>query len=1750
MLELEWAQSSHEARGKICHLKLGSSSFDFTVGLALNSSSGPSEIILQGETGTRLRPSKMARAKRALQSSRPLFTILGSGGGKITLLNLFFEGFDGAPAIQALGGERIAIEDCNFSSNAGSGVVVYPEAVVVIRSCRFTRNGDAMTSRGGAIRVDGGSLQLIDSTFDRNEALEGGAMYIRGGASVAVLNSLFRRNHANSTGGALVVVDARVVLGNGTLLEGNHAEEANTLGVTPVLDPGRQVVTYVLPAPLAHWIANVVECGPADSWCFTEYGRFFSRLTSASVNVDYPYVCPPGLFGNSTQPPHQSSPQCSGSCPAGKFCSGATVWPQVCEKGTFCNQGSPAPTPCRPGTHGLRPQLTSQGQCTDCALGYFCRGGTQIECARGTYNNLSLANESAACIRCPGQSTTLLYGSTSISECICDINHYDRQVTASNASSGPDCQPCMTGTNCSEDLVGITVRTLPIRQGFWRASELSTDVRRCADAEANCTSSTLGDECWTSSGCFGGRDLNKTCRPGLMGPFCELCIQTAGSIRYHEPASQDAVAGCEVCEDTLPTTIAVAAGITAVLLLSIALACLLSRWGCVKRAYVRLRSVVKLKTTDVVSKIKISIGFYMICCKVSNVYQIDLPPFVDHVLVFLDRVLSLGIDRLLTPLECIAIGEHTLGGYFPTLIAWMALPPVLTAVLFLTIVVWTRASGKRDYAVRFVSCGMQLLFILYPVITTIAFEAFACHRVQLGESGGFGTWLIADVAIDCTSDLYSTVRLVAFIALALYPVGAIVFCSVLLYMAHDAIMFPEASAYRARRWLAHGLQFLHRDLKPEFMYWEVVEMFRRFVLVGVFVVVQPGTLLQIVLATVFSGAYLLIQMHTRPYASNVDQLFAAGNSFLLLLTFTFCMGFKYNSLIEFERLSEEQHEILNLDSTMLGVGLIITAISTLPICAIVLVYEMESERRRLRREAQSVANRRLRYASSDKEVEPPSIQEGRFHLFLSHVWGTGQDQCRIIKQRLLELMPMVKVFLDVDDLKEGKGAEYVDRSHLILIYCSKGYFDSPNCMRELLRAFFQKKPILTLLDPEAKHGGMTTKEVLEAINRADAYYDAWGLAAEMAEWGMPHQSPDYLFNFLFAEDSVEWNRIGVYQDVTLRVIAKRLISSVDVSSHRGQLKKPNTKAVYVQGEMTNQRPALLEPTAKHHVFTSSNNPGARELMHELAERLGMEVVVNGEESSNLLDVRKRRRSYNLNRLLVTTHIGELRECDHMLLYLTSETWTRAEPPGPDCGSSLLAEEVRQAMDAGVHLQLAHEMLGMGQDGRHACEFGDFFRCDRGTTPGFLLGRNIYGEIAVGLKGGEWRQTSMVLLAQAFSTGQASISPRVDRWWLMRREGSVEKLGRVLTRSRSISSRHLPNAPPADKDTNVQGTHSESVSNEQTKEGILGILKSVDSVVTCASSGRVDNQEARAASQIEAAPAASQPSVPNQAQPPLCVRALSRIPTRRGSFSRIPTRRGSVKDDSVGPRTDRHIAARLARARADRLRKRFTMADSATESSTLPSSPLPFTIARSSAGSFSSLQHSAESRQDNAQWEGARSSANPSPSSGAAFSSTLSERPAMWQWNPKTKQLEAQEPRCVDSMSNRSLPPQAQVRDMQLPGRLHSPSSPTSPRSSSPEAFARPSRTPSLSPTKILRRVAQRPRAAKQASKSSPSEGQSVDLSRIKIKELEWPSNKGFASSSEAASEAIVRQATVEVNEVLRARSRARLADIPAGHPPS
>ena len=94
-------------------------------------------------------------------------------------------------------------------------------------------------------------------------------------------------------------------------------------------------------------------------------------------------------------------------------------------------------------------------------------------------------------------------------------------------------------------------------------------------------------------------------------------------------------------------------------------------------------------------------------------------------------------------------------------------------------------------------------------------------------------------------------------------------------------------------------------------------------------------------------------------------------------------------------------------------------------------------------------------------------------------------------------------------------------------------------------------------------------------------YEMWGLAKEVTSWGFDLPSADEIIAALLAAEPIEWNRIGAFQDVTMRLIAERILAE---QTSGGQTKtkggkSDKDKGVYVQGELANQRHWCCLPQA-------------------------------------------------------------------------------------------------------------------------------------------------------------------------------------------------------------------------------------------------------------------------------------------------------------------------------------------------------------------------------------------------------------------------------------------------------------------------------------------------------------------------------------------------------------------------------------------
>jgi len=97
------------------------------------------------------------------------------------------------------------------------------------------------------------------------------------------------------------------------------------------------------------------------------------------------------------------------------------------------------------------------------------------------------------------------------------------------------------------------------------------------------------------------------------------------------------------------------------------------------------------------------------------------------------------------------------------------------------------------------------------------------------------------------------------------------------------------------------------------------------------------------------------------------------------------------------------------------------------------------------------------------------LETTRYHLFLSHIWRTGQDQVAVIKRQLQLSLPGVRIFLDVDDLSDISALEtYIEKSTVVLIFLSQGYFVSTNCLREVRSSAKEGKPLVLVHESDLR----------------------------------------------------------------------------------------------------------------------------------------------------------------------------------------------------------------------------------------------------------------------------------------------------------------------------------------------------------------------------------------------------------------------------------------------------------------------------------------------------------------------------------------------------------------------------------------------------------------------------------------------------------------------------------------------------------
>jgi hypothetical protein len=418
-------------------------------------------------------------------------------------------------------------------------------------------------------------------------------------------------------------------------------------------------------------------------------------------------------------------------------------------------------------------------------------------------------------------------GAHSIAACDCAVGFY-RSTPATVT-----CDQCPLGAECAG---GTLAATLRLKNGYWRTSNASADVRACP-ISGTCISN-VNDP--AAGYCGGGLD------PRV--PYCTRCLG------YPEVYLD--VATCAPCSGARHALLGYVSAILVLLIGSRLFSrCALGAWQ--RRAasgvqFLRLAG----RRASLAAMAKQCLGFYQIVTRLHEVFGVVLPPHFQALQRRLD-VFNLNVFALPgLHLACFGFTSFT-----SQLLVRAAVPLLLVAAA--VAYYWSR--HRLADALPF---ALWLTFLVFSLVSSPAFQAFNCEALDDGRA-----YLRADYSLVCTEKdeqgrdieqpAYAQLKVIATLIILLYPVGIPLSYAVLLFTSRRATLSTE-------------LRFLTANYQPQYFWWELVETAKRLLLASFFVLpfLGHGTLVQLFVALVVQLVFLVLQVYAAPFKQPSDNYWA------------------------------------------------------------------------------------------------------------------------------------------------------------------------------------------------------------------------------------------------------------------------------------------------------------------------------------------------------------------------------------------------------------------------------------------------------------------------------------------------------------------------------------------------------------------------------------------------------------------------------------------------------------------------------------------------------------------------------------------------------------------------------------------------------------------------------------------------------------------------------------------------------------
>lgn len=319
--------------------------------------------------------------------------------------------------------------------------------------------------------------------------------------------------------------------------------------------------------------------------------------------------------------------------------------------------------------------------------------------------------------------------------------------------------------------------------------------------------------------------------------------------------------------------------------------------------------------SSIISQLKICVVTYQMILQASNNVNGKFPPSFKQLLASLS-ILNLDVGNAI-PVYCTS-WQLDFGG---TMIVMTALPigGLVLMVLFFVIQAYCRQANKYHLQLlrdRYILFLLLISFVILPPISLTIFKIFDCVNLDLnGDDPLHQRHLVLrnDYSINCDSDYYLFLLVWAIFMVLLYPVAMVITYFVLLFghryqiqarVQLEAIKRSPHIADRRHtmtiesRHFYETLGFLFVAYKPQYWYWELVEVCRRLIMNCVLGSILPGSAQQIIIGIVLATMFMKVYHQCQPFADMDTNLLDAVGQFQIWFTYYAAWILKHDMLSE------------------------------------------------------------------------------------------------------------------------------------------------------------------------------------------------------------------------------------------------------------------------------------------------------------------------------------------------------------------------------------------------------------------------------------------------------------------------------------------------------------------------------------------------------------------------------------------------------------------------------------------------------------------------------------------------------------------------------------------------------------------------------------------------------------------------------------------------------------------------------------